>query len=340
MFTKFAEKEYIGQTIIEKAKIVKLKYKAQKATEALREIIKIYQALNDDCSNNSMANELGLTSGFYNGKGYSNKNFLSWIIFSHIDNFNIKKKEKTLTNKTLYEMAQKELEKLLRAIMDLLFIYPCGNTDMSKNLGIYMHDSNGGNGAFYSWSALSILDYQGLIDIYDKDDNKMIFSERKERQQMKKFKISENIDIHDYIITKQESIKKTDKKVWAGKLRISKILKKQNIVFSREKTFSDLKGVGNRCLRFDFCCIIDDKILLIEHDGEQHFKSVKYYGGDVSFERCQKYDKMKNDYCKKNNIKLLRISFEEVLEKNIEKYILEYIDDTNILTFKGSAYNS
>ena len=61
--------------------------------------------------------------------------------------------------------------------------------------------------------------------------------------------------------------------------------------------------------------------LCIEYDGLQHFKSVKYWGGIEGFKKLKKHDKIKNKFCKSNNIKLLRIKYtkfnkiEEILTK-------------------------
>jgi len=51
--------------------------------------------------------------------------------------------------------------------------------------------------------------------------------------------------------------------------------------------------------------------MLIEYDGIQHFKPIKYFGGEEKFKFQQKTDFIKNEYCKNNNIKLLRIPYWE-----------------------------
>ena len=51
--------------------------------------------------------------------------------------------------------------------------------------------------------------------------------------------------------------------------------------------------------------------MCIEFDGMQHFKSIDFFGGQKTFEGCQKNDKIKTDYCLKNNIKLIRIKYSE-----------------------------
>ena len=41
------------------------------------------------------------------------------------------------------------------------------------------------------------------------------------------------------------------------------------------------------------------------------------------FEKIKKYDKIKNDYCKKNNISLIRIPYTHYNELNIKDLLLE-----------------
>ena len=63
-------------------------------------------------------------------------------------------------------------------------------------------------------------------------------------------------------------------------------------------------------LAFDFAIFdsYDNLLSLIEYDGEQHFKSMEYFGGEESFKKTIKRDEIKDKYCKKNNIPLLRIT--------------------------------
>lgn len=90
-----------------------------------------------------------------------------------------------------------------------------------------------------------------------------------------------------------------------------KILRENNINYKTQFTFDDLLGSTGIPLRFDFA-IFDKKnnlSHLIEIQGQQHFKIVPSWGGKEKFEQQQKYDQMKRDYCKKNNIKLIEIPY-------------------------------
>ena len=88
-----------------------------------------------------------------------------------------------------------------------------------------------------------------------------------------------------------------------GEEAITKILQEFGIHYEIQYTFSDLLGEGGGLLRFDFAIFKNNKLThLIEFDGKQHFnKSSRYYDESVV-----KHDNLKNEYCKRNKIKLLR----------------------------------
>lgn len=108
-----------------------------------------------------------------------------------------------------------------------------------------------------------------------------------------------------------------------GELKIKEVLLNNNIKYKTEFSFEDLKSQNNIPLRFDFALINDNNqvIRLIQYDGEQHYleKTNKFFKSD-SLQHRQKIDKIKNNYCLKNNIPLVRIPYWE--KKNIN---LEYL---------------
>lgn len=62
---------------------------------------------------------------------------------------------------------------------------------------------------------------------------------------------------------------------------------------------------------------------LLEYDGEQHFyynNSEKSWNTKEQFEKTQEKDKLKNAYCKNNNIKLYRIPYYEFDKNDISTY--------------------
>lgn len=86
---------------------------------------------------------------------------------------------------------------------------------------------------------------------------------------------------------------------------IANILTKNNIAFSTEKTFSDLRGLSGGLLRFDF--YLPEFNIVIEYQGQQHYWSV--FGSDVDKQKA--HDKLKKDYCVAHNIPLIEIPYWE-----------------------------
>jgi len=101
-----------------------------------------------------------------------------------------------------------------------------------------------------------------------------------------------------------------------GEKEIRKFLEINNIKYEREKQFKDCKD--KRKLPFDF--YLPDFNMCIEYDGEQHFKSFEFFGGDKKLKKIQKHDMIKNIFCKTHDIKLIRIRYDENIDfKKIKK---------------------
>lgn len=88
-------------------------------------------------------------------------------------------------------------------------------------------------------------------------------------------------------------------------------LTSKKISFKQEYTFKDLKTKINNCLRFDFAVFDNNGNLsfLLELDGIQHYKLCNYAKTQDVLDKNKSHDKMKDDYCKNNNIKLFRIPY-------------------------------
>lgn len=97
-----------------------------------------------------------------------------------------------------------------------------------------------------------------------------------------------------------------------GEEVISDYLIENNIIHIDEYKFKDC--IYKNPLQFDF--YLPEYNLCIEYDGKQHFESVEFFGGDKKFEELKKRDKIKNEYCKENNIHLLRIPYYEFININ------------------------
>lgn len=94
-----------------------------------------------------------------------------------------------------------------------------------------------------------------------------------------------------------------------GNMLINSILKSLGINFKKEIGFEDLKY--QRHLKFDFAIYNykEELLCLIEYQGKQHYQSSEYWGGEQELKNRQIRDRLKKEYCKKNNIPLLEISY-------------------------------
>lgn len=102
-----------------------------------------------------------------------------------------------------------------------------------------------------------------------------------------------------------------------GNEKIKQILINANIPFVLEKKFKDCKD--KKELPFDF--YVDNKYL-IEYDGIQHYDKESIY----DYEYTHNHDLIKNEWCKKNNIPLIRIPYWHFKEIELKDLILETSD--------------
>ena len=89
-----------------------------------------------------------------------------------------------------------------------------------------------------------------------------------------------------------------------GETKIKNYLKRHHIKFIQEKRFKDCKY--KHTLPFDF--YLEDLNICIEYDGEQHYNRAFFKDeDDLKIQHIR--DNIKNEYCKKNNINLIRIPY-------------------------------
>ena len=102
-----------------------------------------------------------------------------------------------------------------------------------------------------------------------------------------------------------------------GERNIRHFLEKHNIIYTPQYKYDGLLGINDGLLSFDF--YLHDMNILIEYQGEQHYKPIDVFGGDEYFEIQQEHDKRKSDYAKTHNINLLEIPYWEL--DNIEQIL-------------------
>lgn len=110
-----------------------------------------------------------------------------------------------------------------------------------------------------------------------------------------------------------------------GEARVRKALLDKNIPLIGQYYFDDLIGIRGGVLLYDFAIFKNEDrekisdpsyenpipIMLIEYDGLQHSKWVKSFQSEFEYKLMKKHDKMKNEYCEKNGLRLLRINHKQ-----------------------------
>lgn len=100
-----------------------------------------------------------------------------------------------------------------------------------------------------------------------------------------------------------------------GEIFISEILQSLDIQFIPQKQFDDCTNniQGRYCRRLKFDFFLPDFNTIIEFDGEGHFQPIRT--SVKSIDKQIERDKIKNEYCKNNNIKLIRVPY--TLSRNL-----------------------
>lgn len=104
-----------------------------------------------------------------------------------------------------------------------------------------------------------------------------------------------------------------------GQQKVEQWLKENNINYNTEYSFNDLIGTSGK-LRFDICVFVNNRPVLIEIQGRQHYEPVEFFGGIEQFKLQQYYDNLKREYCKRNNYVLIEIPYTDF--DNLEQYLL------------------
>lgn len=115
-----------------------------------------------------------------------------------------------------------------------------------------------------------------------------------------------------------------------GIKKIKKFLITNNINFEQEITFDECVYINQ--LYFDFCIELkDQRYLLIEFDGEQHYKP-KF--GRNTLLKQQKRDHIKNEWSRRFDVVLIRIPYNK--EKNIPLILRKTFNDYPVREYTAS----
>lgn len=107
----------------------------------------------------------------------------------------------------------------------------------------------------------------------------------------------------------------------SGEKEIRLFLEENDIKYDREYPVK----INNCRYRFDFFLQIDNKVIIIEYDGEQHFELTDFFHSEEEFKKQQISDFIKTKWAIDNNIFILRIDYLNF--DNIRDILLETLSD-------------
>lgn len=108
-----------------------------------------------------------------------------------------------------------------------------------------------------------------------------------------------------------------------GELSIYKILRMVSVEFVCQHRFVDCVSMSGNQMVFDFW--LPSRNLLIEYDGEQHYKEVPFNSKSTNLPIIQQRDNIKNIYAKEKGIRLVRIPYWDF--NNIESILKIHLCD-------------
>lgn len=108
-----------------------------------------------------------------------------------------------------------------------------------------------------------------------------------------------------------------------GEQKIQEILSKNNIYYVKEKIFDNCVFEDTQSYaKFDF--YLPNLNYIIEYDGKQHFYyESEGWNNEEHYNKLLKHDKYKNNWCKENEIPLIRIPYTHLDNLCINDLLLE-----------------
>ena len=104
-----------------------------------------------------------------------------------------------------------------------------------------------------------------------------------------------------------------------GEKEIVKFLNKHDINYVRQHKFIDCRNILQ--LPFDF--YIPSLRKCIEFDGKQHYEPMEFFGGVKAYEYLKNNDRIKSDYCEENYIDLIRIRYDQDVNKILKDNLIK-----------------
>ena len=114
---------------------------------------------------------------------------------------------------------------------------------------------------------------------------------------------------------------------WASEVSLRNIINEILIPYNLTSTFH-YRPIFLKGKEIDIYFEIDGKKIGIEYQGKQHYEPIDFFGGKEGFEKLRKRDLEKKLLCKKNNIKLVEVSY---VDKLTYPNIVNILRNVNIL---------
>ena len=110
-----------------------------------------------------------------------------------------------------------------------------------------------------------------------------------------------------------------------GNATIMRWLNSNHKIYQAEYSFKDFTSYNGVPYRYDFAIFNDNKelIFLIEYQGNIHFEVGSGWNNKERLADNQRRDKLKLEYCQKNNIRLYYITYKEIIEDRLEEIFNE-----------------
>lgn len=118
----------------------------------------------------------------------------------------------------------------------------------------------------------------------------------------------------------------------SGEVMIKETLESMGVEYIFDKSHYLLTQFSNTPLRFDFLLELKGQQVVIEYDGRDHYTIVNRGGKEQKyareqFEKLRLYDKIKDEFCKHNNIPMLRIPYWEKshIPEILDAWLVDYL---------------
>ena len=123
-----------------------------------------------------------------------------------------------------------------------------------------------------------------------------------------------------------------------GEYLVQSFLEENDLPFVYDCVYLPLLQETGRRLRFDFIvykdCTYQEPVVFVEFDGRQHLTGpdTSNWGRSLdTLETIQERDRIKNDFCVKHNLRLIRIPYwkEKITEQDIfgDRYLVKGVDE-------------